>query len=300
MRRLVVFAGLALAACAGDVSSSLDGGGGAGRDSGSPPLDSAPRDSEPADSAAADSASPAVDSGSPRFDCSTAVFCEDFEAVEDFVLEGDSRSSARSAPAGSGWTDVNVGAHGEAMHRAQLRRETARAHRGAASLRAALEWRGDLTAWSQMRHHVERRPELFIRFFVYLPAASASVGADVAIAWLGEDTGAYYGTVGLALEAGTAMRVYGYGGTFEDAPDVTGALATDRWVCLELRVTHGASPSFTAWRDDEEIVSAMPLTLGDRTLSQAMFGQYGGWNTGDVELFYDDIVIATERIGCER
>lgn len=239
----------------------------------------------------------------PVFDCSgpSAVFCEDFEDLPDFAIMGDGNFGVSQAPDGSGWTDVLVGAHeGEPLSLAYLSRDEEHAHRGAAGLRSAVDYRNPLTAWSQMRHHVDPLPELYMRVFVLVPAAT--LGNEMAITWLAEDTGNYYASIGLELGTDGHLHLYGFGDTYADDVAVTdpAALPTDTWVCLEMRIRHGDAPSFTAWRDDAEIVAEVPLTLGERVLSQAMFGQYGIANNQDgVEVFYDDIVLATERVGCE-
>jgi hypothetical protein len=86
------------------------------------------------------------------------------------------------------------------------------------------------------------------------------------------------------------------GNDFTDVSAVS--FPSGRWVCLEWIAVIGTTGSVIAYTDGSPIVQSMHDTSdpggGYTSLSVGLVGATGGQ-----ELYYDDVAIAAERIGCE-
>lgn len=276
------------------------------RDAGAPSRADAalPLESDAA-TAAEDAGTRPPDAGSfgSTFDCSrsTTRYCQDFDDVAPFSLEADRRGTS-VVPPGTGFRRTYVGGHDDSENIGYMSLEQVRTHSGGGALRTRVDWirNGGTshTAWS--RGVLEMRDsDLYVRGYVYLPASS--VGSDTTLFMFTEITGSYYGAMGVSLRTDGKLGTFGYGGTYSSGWTDDAPFPTDRWVCVELRRTQTpvGSPTFSTWIDGRALQD-VPLTLGSRTLDELSIGQYGFDNDQiNVEILFDDIVVATERIGCE-
>ncbi|MEO7034188.1 MAG: hypothetical protein ABI548_09875, partial [Polyangiaceae bacterium] len=77
---------------------------------------------------------------------------------------------------------------------------------------------------------------------------------------------------------------------------VNTALAKDKWHCMEAQFD-GASGTVQIFADNTEIINAANWASAKTTFTMFEFG-YGNDNTPGATVWYDDVAIATSRVGC--
>jgi hypothetical protein len=226
------------------------------------------------------------DGAMPASSCAgatTYLKCEDFET-----------------PFGSRWTTVDDPPWATATL------STARAYRGASSLRISGEaWSADLgpnrfTNAFLVPPAVLPHPTLFFRAWVYAPASSAG-GQETTILTL-RQTADPFEVLGLGW-SGTQQLHYGWAGGSRDS---TTPLPTNRWVCLEWSLSHqlgdGGALQMRAWLDGVEVpdltVSDAPRTVPYGRVEVGVYKLLTA-STPALELYVDEVVLHTQRIGCD-
>jgi hypothetical protein len=211
-----------------------------------------------------------------------ALFCEGFEAALG------SEWVAYDGTFGNGCGGHSVG-HGE--------RDTNRAHSGSASWHANVNYIDNGSCQAELRRDMTiPTPDAFVRMFVYVPSSTIpSVTNTVELNMLLE--GHQFGAVGPTL-TGANLGFESYGDVSGQGKEPA-AFPTDKWVCVEWQLHQGSSPTFTAWRDGTQAIST-PLSIPSlaEPLDALFFGLYGYNNLGNVDVWFDDVALATTRIGC--
>jgi hypothetical protein len=255
-------------------SEDVGVGGESGTEGGS---DAAIPDSAHADAAPAMPDLCAADGG--------ATFCEGFEA-----------------PLGPDWTVYN-GTYGNGCggHSVGLgQRDTSRSHSGAASWHANVDYVDIGSCQAELRRAVVLpSPDTFVRMFVYVPKATLSaITNSVEIGMFYESHGGF-GAVGPTL-FGDTLGVDGYGDVIPPQARDASPFPTDRWVCIEWQLHQGPSPTVTVWRDGALVLAPSRATLPTaEPLDGSFFGIYGYDNSGNVDVWFDDVALAASPIGCQ-
>jgi hypothetical protein len=204
-----------------------------------------------------------------------ALFCSGFEA-----------ESLRDE-----WTTTTI------IEDAALERTTARVHRGKAALRA--ESRGpDSAAVVVASLPAQRSGSLYLRAYVYIGAAWATETMN--LFFIGDDPAEPFVGVDLNIEDG-AVQVFS---PQADPVRTTGRsrIARDRWVCFraELAISDNAG-AVRVQLDDAlavEVTGIDTLPAGGVHLFRAGV-DWSSEQASFFEVFYDDIALSREPIGCE-
>lgn len=169
--------------------------------------------------------------------------------------------------------------------------------RGRGSLRATTAPDGTGSAQVYDRRATPGVPALgWIRVFVRAPDPAA---LDAEVMWLLINEEPYYGVIVSIIDGGrVALRSW----SAPDFYDVTTSsrLEADRWTCLEARVSPDAPIGL--WLDGEPVpgieVPEAAITTG---LLVTHIGLYRAASTGaPVSMWFDELALGEERIGCDR
>ena len=141
------------------------------------------------------------------------------------------------------------------------------------------------------------QPEFYFRTFVFI--ASPVPMAAFRIAGLLQQDGPNEGP-SLFVNTGKLTLT-----TLTDTVASATTLGGDRWACIEWHVTSSDAGTMQLWLDDNELVdlrfsgntqTAPPS--GRVSLGYAMFGQSDPLPAQDI--WFDEVIIDTKRIGCAR
>jgi len=276
---IITIASGALAACS--LLTDLSGLSGAPN----APLDAAAADAGTATGeAGANDAAPGAEAGLGAFTCpADAIFCEDFESTLD-AWNKDEQQGATCAATNT------------------------RPHRGAKSLRALAPFDSAAFAMNANQNQcylehplpLQTSGVLAIRAYVYLVGAGQTGGFS--LPWLRDPTptGCAAGT----LVSGTSdgkWQVLSYSGTGYHELDSLDAPVFDRWLCIEwvldLRANGHVKMSVDGALviDKDEVLADSNPFCGYRALDVGIVGHR---SSGEVEAYWDDIVVASHPIGC--
>jgi hypothetical protein len=249
-----------------------------------------PRSPTPPDAAlASDAPAPPVDAAAPPADATdpltsclqrypTALLCEDFEGP---VPAQPSRYS----------TEVSSGA--------ALMAATAQVHGGARALQASVPQAGTYARYAFVFPTPLASGSLHLRWWVYLPSTWKTNGWLITM----QAGGPGSDKISADVDPGDAWQLADNVQPNMFPTSAAGAVARDRWLCLELGITIGKSGTGRAELrlNDAQILS----TLGTNSIpsgggfTYATFGiSHSSGLTAPATVYVDDVVIARDPIGC--
>jgi hypothetical protein len=142
---------------------------------------------------------------------------------------------------------------------------------------------------------------LFVRSFVYLP--SSSVLPDWTVldeVW--DSPTKWTNKISIDLQPDGSVTINNWAGSGQTKTSLTSSLAViprDQWLCMELEIVvdklNGATRLYF---DDTQVITSTGgiRTRGTKNFCTASMGAASGASA--IELYQDDFVVATQRIGC--
>jgi hypothetical protein len=152
------------------------------------------------------------------------------------------------------------------------------------------------------RHDLSLK-QIFVRFYFLVPSGSPLPDETFQIFGAAPQSAVYQ----LGLRSGPVGFDLNAVGPDPRPPSRTFAAPgpQDRWTCLELMARFDPQDgAATLWLDDREIGTydgvAMPLPpLSDQPINALLLGlSTGEAESGVTQMFYDEVVVSTSRIGC--
>ena len=226
----------------------------------------------PTDAGAADSGKPTIYEKCPELP--GVLFCDSFED-----------------PSFKRWAYT-------VTHNGTLTLTTDQAHTGATSLHAVTGPPASLTearrATDVLDH--QKSGHAWMRFYNWVPG-TVVVTEHFAVAVMGEVEVPWHGY---------ELRILPNGIDINSTPGVYPSAKTfprDRWVCVELHVyIHPSAGFYEAYLDGDLVLTSTPPanTLPAMGLTVAEVGvKYAPQNQDSVEVYVDDVAVATTRIPCQ-
>ena len=144
---------------------------------------------------------------------------------------------------------------------------------------------------------------VFVRFYLYLPRALL---VNTVIAKLGHQN-TTTGPADIQLKVGDMGGTDRFRVTTDNAiangsdHDAVVPVPVATWTCVELGFTLASAGHLSVWSDGVQVIDAPEDTLGTGTApyDQLRLGLGASAGTVTQELYADDYVYATQRIGCE-
>ena len=142
---------------------------------------------------------------------------------------------------------------------------------------------------------------LFMRTFAYLPS-STTLPAWTVLAEVRDSPTSWTNKLSLDLQADSSIVINNWAGAGQQKTSLTSPAALlprDRWTCIELEIvvdkTNGATRLYL---DDMQVITSVGniRTVGTKALTTVSLGAVIA--DGSAELYHDDFVVATQRIGC--
>jgi hypothetical protein len=182
--------------------------------------------------------------------------------------------------------------------------DTARFCRGQRSLKSTINaltstQTGDAELAETQTFNPTTPPDYFMRVFVYIPSTVPQNNESLIAT---QEASTYKGP-NLLMAADKLTLVNRI-----PAPTLTlsgPALPVDRWVCLEMEVQVGAAGRVNVWVDDVAVAALSQMQNVDPTprFTRFVIGLYAnstGVAVGPFDVWFDEVMFDTQRIGCTK
>lgn len=183
---------------------------------------------------------------------------------------------------------------------AQASLETCLVHGGSNALLAAPSATNNVQVQEQLSPTIGLG-SLFMRTFAYLPSSS-SLPAWTVLDEVWDSPTSWTNKISLDLQADTTITLNNWAMAGQQKTSLgapAALLPRDRWTCIELEIvvdkTNGATRLYL---DDVQVITSVGniRTRGTKAFSTVSLG--AAIAGGSPQVYYDDFVVATQRIGC--
>jgi len=143
---------------------------------------------------------------------------------------------------------------------------------------------------------------LFVRSFIYLPSAQ-TLPVWTVLYEIWDSPTSWTNKISIDLQPDSSVTLNNWAGAGMSKTSLTSSTAViprDKWVCMELEIVVDKTAGATRlYLDDVQVVSSVGniRTRGNKNFCTLSMGAVSGDNP--LSIYQDDLVVATQRIGCK-
>jgi hypothetical protein len=143
---------------------------------------------------------------------------------------------------------------------------------------------------------------LFVRSFIYLPSAQ-TLPTWTVLYEVWDSPSSWTNKISIDLQPDATVTLNNWTGSGQSKTSLANSAALisrDKWVCLELEIVVSKTTGATRlYLDDVQVITSVGniRTRGNKDFCTLSMGAVSGDNP--ISLYQDDLVVATQRIGCK-